>query len=182
VSSHTKHIQLSYVGRLRFLICIFCSWWWSVSTAETCSIFVQAVKVRCIRWQYNNNTNSHFLDINMTSKPFDQNLCVVSFIEHDSCVCLSWLGMLIDLQNMNASVHVAWYFEVRVVGSNSILGMNIRGSLCYDARSTTTNKPSASVYLFSALFISVNWGTHWGMRKIWNMETQQTNLKRNKFC
>jgi len=52
------------------------------------------------------------------------------------------------------------------VGSNSIFGRNVRGSLCYDARRTTTNKPSAFVYLFSALFISVNWGKHDGMTEM----------------
>jgi len=43
----------------------------------------------------------------MTSKGSDQKLCVVSFIEHDCCVCLSRLGMLIDPQKMNAAVHIA---------------------------------------------------------------------------
>jgi len=52
------------------------------------------------------------------------------------------------------------------VGSNSILGMNVRGSLCYDARRTTTIEPSVSFYLISALFISVNWGTRDGMKAI----------------
>jgi len=60
----------------------------------------------------------------MTSKAFDQNLCLISFIDHDSCVCLSRLGMLIDPQNMNVAVH-------------------IRVSLCYDTRRSTTGTPSA---------------------------------------
>jgi len=53
-----------------------------------------------------------------------------------------------------------------VVGSISILGINVRGSLCCDARRTTTVKPSASCYLFSALIISANWGTHGRMKEI----------------
>jgi len=52
--------------------------------------------------------------------------------------------MLIDPQNMNAAVHIAWYFEVRVVRSNPILGMNVRGPFCCNARRTTTIEPSAS--------------------------------------
>jgi len=62
------------------------------------------------------------------------------------------------------------------VGSNSNLGVYARGSLCYDARRTTTIEPSASFYLFSALFISVNWGTRDGMK--WRYETLKDS-KRN---
>jgi hypothetical protein len=84
----------------------------------------------------------------------------------DCCVCLSRLGMLIYPQNMNAAVHIGCYFEVRVVGSNSNLGVNARGSLCYDVRRTTTIEPSAFFYLFSALFISVNWRKYDRMKEI----------------
>jgi len=99
----------------------------------------------------------------MKSKAFDQKLCAVSFIDQDSCVSLSRMSTLIEPQNMNAAVHIAWYFEVRILLSNSILVTNARGSLCYDARRTTTFKPTASLCLFSALLISVLWGTHDGM-------------------
>jgi hypothetical protein len=116
--------------------------------------------------ELHNNTNSHLLDITVTSEAFEQNLCAVSFIERDSCVCLSRLGMLIDPQNMNSAVYTACYFKVWFVSSNSILDMNARGSLCYDDRRTTTIKPSAFFYLFSALFILLNWGTHDGMKDI----------------
>jgi len=83
----------------------------------------------------------------MKSKAFDQDLCLISFIDHDSCVCLSRLGMLIDPQNMNVAVHIAWYSEVMVVGSISIVGIDVRGSLCCDTGHTTTGTPNASCYL-----------------------------------
>jgi len=69
--------------------------------------FIPAVKGCCIRWQYNNNTNFHLLDITMKSKEFHQDFCVDSLIDHDSCVCLIRLSMLIDPQNMKAAVHIA---------------------------------------------------------------------------
>ena len=147
------------------------------------AFLVQPVKGCYIRWKYHNNnndnhnTNSHLLDITMMSRAFDQNLCVVSFIDHDSCVCLSPLGVLIDPQNMSAAVHIAWYFEVTVVGSNLFLDVNARGSLCYDTIHTTTGKPSASSYLVSALIISADWGTRDGMKEKCNNERQQRNWK-----
>ena len=128
------------------------------------------------------NTNSRLVDITMTSKSYDQMFCVVSFIDHDSCVCLSSLGMLIDPQIMSAAVHIAWYFEVTVVCSNLVLGMNAGGSFCYDARRTTTVKHGASFYLFSALFISAYSGTRDGMEEKWNVERQQKKSIKNKCC
>jgi hypothetical protein len=84
------------------------------------AFLVQAVKGCCIQWQYNNNTNSHFLDI---------------------------------------------------------LFMKARGSIRYDTRRTPTVTPSAYCYLFSALIISVKWGTRDGMKEIRNNEGQYMKLK-----
>ena len=43
--------------------------------------------------------------------------------DHDSCVSLNELGMLIDLKNINANVHIIKYSE-----SNMVLGSRFRMS------------------------------------------------------
>jgi hypothetical protein len=47
----------------------------------------------------------------------------------------------------------------------------------YDTRRTTAGTPCAFCYIFSALNISVKWGTHDGMKEIRNNERQHTGLK-----
>jgi len=89
----------------------------------------------------------------MTSNKFDKKMCVVSFIDHDCCIWMSRLGKLIESQKMKAAVHIAWYSEVMVVGSISIVGKIDSGSVCCDNRRTATVKPCASFYAFSAIII-----------------------------
>jgi len=57
----------------------------------------------------------------MTWRTSDLLLSVLDCNDHDSCVCLNELGMLIDLKKINATVHIIKYSE-----SNMVLGSRFR--------------------------------------------------------
>jgi hypothetical protein len=65
--------------------------------------------------------NSQVLAVTMTSRASDLWLSVLNCNDHGSSVCLSGLGMLIDPQNINATVHI-----IKCSDSNKELGSRIR--------------------------------------------------------
>jgi hypothetical protein len=65
--------------------------------------------------------NSHLLAVTMTSRASDLWLSVLDCNDHGSSVCLSGLGMLIDPQNINATVQI-----IKCSDSNMELGSAVR--------------------------------------------------------
>jgi hypothetical protein len=88
VRSQIISIQLLYTGQLLFLNpCNFVPDNGPSEGPKHVAFLVQTVKGFCIRWQFNTKSISHLLDITMTSKAYDQRLCVVSFNDH-SFMCV----------------------------------------------------------------------------------------------
>jgi len=64
---------------------------------------------------------SQLLAVTMTSRASDLWLSVLYSNDHDSSVCLSGLGMLIDPQNINVTVHI-----IKCSDCNMELGSRVR--------------------------------------------------------
>jgi len=104
--------------------------------------------------------NSQVLPVTMTSRASDLWLSVLDCNDHGSSVCVNGLGMLIDPQNINATVHI-----IKCSDSNMELWSRRQAIMCYSRTSSRYKrrcgrlslKPSAThmFMLISFKYISV---------------------------